>query len=163
MMKNVRDNLLLCAQLIALVCCVAVLKHTDQIHQQSSYAPVADTAPVFDEEKLSQLIHKEIAALPKPIDGKDGASGTNGQNGSNGQNASVDYDKVRSIVQDEVAKIPTPKDGNNGADGIGSPGREIELQTNILNGNLEWRYIGDDSWQLLMKRCAMLGNCDGTQ
>lgn len=41
----------------------------------------------------------------------------------------------------------------------GPAGREIELQTNNLTGDIEWRYIGDDLWTVLMKNCKIKGEC----
>lgn len=41
----------------------------------------------------------------------------------------------------------------------GPAGREVELRTNSTTGDMEWRYVGDDLWTVLMKKCTILNNC----
>ena len=94
-----------------------------------------------------------------------------GPKGEKGDKAEIDYGLVKDLVKTEVQKIDIKdgkdglpgKDGANGVDGEkgnqgepGSPGLEVELRTNPLNSNLEWRYIGDDSWQILLNTCGVV-------
>lgn len=92
-------------------------------------------------------------------------------------------------VQGEIGPmslVPGPhgKDGNDGSSGVpgstgligpqgepgtpgepgpqgdaGAPGLQTELRTDPLNGDLEWRYVGDDDWQILMPFCSIVNTC----
>lgn len=56
---------------------------------------------------------------------------------------------------------PQGEPGTQGEPGEpGQSGREIELRTNPINGNLEWRYDGDLSWHVLMKACQITKTCE---
>jgi hypothetical protein len=66
-----------------------------------------------------------------PIKGIDYTDGVNGQNGSNGADG-----------KDGVGQKGDPGQP-------GQPGRETEFRCNPDNDNYEWRYVGDDSWQII--------------
>lgn len=106
-----------------------------QTVQNSAY-PVKGDPGVVDYQQVDALVQQRVSELPKPKDGAPGHDGVNGQDGKPGN------------------------DGANGQDGVGVGGREVEMQANPLSGNLEWRYIGDDSWQLLIKKCQITDSCD---
>ncbi len=166
-MQKVRDNLLLIAQLITLVCALAVLNKASLLQQESYSTPVMESTsstPTLDDARLTELLQKEFPTLPqiqptvvKGAPGNPGADGQPGANGKDGKTPVVDYNTIKDMVKQEVAKLPAPKDGLNGKNGADAP--LVELQTNILTGNLEWRYAGYDSWQLLMKKCDLIGVC----
>ncbi len=125
--------------------------------------PKGDKGEV-DSQQLAQIVEKEISKqlteTPQPNNGKDGKNGEDGSDGANGQNgkdAVVDYTEVKKIVSDEMSRLPV------------SQPREIEFQVNPKNENVEMRYVGDDSWQILLKsdllwqiflkRCSEIGMC----
>lgn len=125
-------------------------------------------AATVDYQQIDSMIRNRVAELPKPIDGvrgQDGvsAAGSDGSDGKGGQDGTSGKSAYQTWL--DQGNVGTEQDfllalkGAPGQDAIGAPGREIELQSNPLNGNLEWRYIGDDSWQLLLNKCKITDTC----
>lgn len=118
--------------------------------------PKGDT-PEIDYKLIASMVEQQtaqrVSSIPLPKNGSDGKDGESIR-GADGKDAVVDYDKVRSLIQEEVFKLPIPSQGD-----IGVAGREVEFQTNPKTNNLEWRYIGDDSWQILMRNCQITNTC----
>ncbi len=95
-----------------------------------------------------------------------------------GQIEKIDYSKLEQIIEDKVTKklttIPPAKDGTNGNNGLdgytpikgidyfdgenGINGKTPELRINPLTGDIEWRYIGDRLWNVLLENCS-IKNC----
>jgi hypothetical protein len=88
------------------------------------------------------------------IQGPQGIPGTPGQ--------SVTADQIALAVTTYLQANPPPA-GANGQDGApgdpGQPAREIQLRTNPQNGNLEWKYTDDLSWNILTRACMFTGTC----
>lgn len=62
----------------------------------------------------------------------------------------------------EVVKGDPGVKGDQGPQGLaGKDGREIELRKNLLTGDLEWRYVGDDFWTVLFRKCDFMETCGG--
>lgn len=160
MTQKIRDILLLVAQITTLACAVVVISRAGALQQLSYNAPdvIAPIQPAFDEKQLTEIIQKQLPLLqPKAgADGANGQDGANGIHGTNGKDATVDYEAIRTMVKDEVAKIPAPL---NGKDALSPPA--IEFNPNPSPGVIEWRYAGDDSWQVALNLCTVLGSCNG--
>lgn len=131
---------------IALVCLSVFSLGLNSLHaaaslnnKQSVPAPIPTKAepvkpPKVDYQKIDNMIQQRIADLPKPKDGQNGADGKDGARGENGKNAKPA----------DVSVSLTP-----------------EFRSNPLSHNLEWRYVGDDSWQLLLNACLLTNSCVG--
>lgn len=85
------------------------------------------------------------------LQGSPGPQGVQGQPGVN-----VTPDQIASAVSDYLQANP-PIQGGQGDPGIS--GREVELQSDPLTGDLEWRYVGDSFWQPLLKLCQITNTC----
>lgn len=153
-LRETRDNLLLVAQVFAVVAILAVWADINEIKRLDAVTPAAQSSPV-DYEKINQIVTARIEAMPQAKDGRDGIDG------SNGKDAQVNESLLRSIIQEEVAKIPRPKDGTNAETIRETVVQSPEFRTNPDNGNFEWRIVGDDSWQIIKRACEFLGVCNG--
>lgn len=107
---------------------------------QGPIGPKGDT-PQIDYTKIANIINQQIATLPKPKDGIDGTNGKNGVIGNPGVN------------------------GTNGQDGLpgvqGADGLSVELRYNAAKQQIEWRYVGDITWKLLVSNCTLANTCTG--
>lgn len=117
---------------------------------------VQSSQPQINYQKISQIVAKQVAALPTPPAGSNGANGVNGRNGINGspgQNGT----NGQSIVG-----IPGPQ-GEAGIQGPqgdpGAPGKTVELQYNSLKAEIEWRYTDDLLWRPLVSACTLTNTC----
>lgn len=89
------------------------------------------------------------------IKGDRGLRGFNGSDGKNGQvGPKGDTGASGKTIITQGQKGDTGDQGDQG-----EPGREIEIRTNPLNGNKEWRYSGTISWQILIKKCEINSTC----
>lgn len=109
----------------------------------------------------------KISALPignnktlyvVPVKGDQGPQGEQGPKGDTGQQGqpgvSIKGDKGDTVTIQGL-------DGKDGAQGEpGSSGREVEFQYNEAAKRIEWRYVGDDGWQILINQCQLLGTCE---
>lgn len=51
--------------------------------------------------------------------------------------------------------------GEDGAPGEpGPPGREVEFRYNEAKQRIEWRYVGDGGWQVLIDQCVLTNTCE---
>ncbi len=83
-------------------------------------------------------------------DGKDGRDGVDGINGKDGADGADGKDGI------DGKDGADGKDGKDGKDGVdGKDGREIELRVN--NGEIQWRYVGEDSWTSLISLSELKG------
>lgn len=136
------------------------IQNTSQLDTSTDPQPLKATKGdpgIVDYQKvqsiIEQKVHQEIATLPKPQNGQDGSSGVQGNPGIQGSNGSQGVQGSQGTSGNDGAP------GASGQDAVGTPGREAEFQSNPLTGNLEWRYVGDDSWQLLIEKCAITNIC----
>lgn len=119
----------------------------------------------------SAMTSNNIVAGPAGSTGPQGPMGPQGEIGPAGQTvvvtppAQVEVPAVERVPIQPSPEVIVGPQGAQGEQGIQGPpgqdGREIELQRNDQTGDLEWRYIGDDFWSLLFKRCELLENCGG--
>lgn len=91
------------------------------------------------------LLKRELTGL-RGYPGSDGQDGADGEDGRDGKNST----SLRTVIKKEV-----PLKGEQGDPG--TPGREVEFRHH--NSRIEWRYVGEDIWTVLVKDCELLGNC----
>jgi hypothetical protein len=110
-----------------------------------------ETHHYVDQQIKSASLTKPIQEIVnKPIPGKDGRDGKDGKDGRNGTNAistnTVVEKPVTTVIQQNV-----PVQGAKGDKGDqgepGTSGRELELGKQ--DGQIVWRYTGDEAWQTL--------------
>ena len=82
-----------------------------------------------------------------------GATGTSGQ-GTSGQNGSQG---VRGLDGQQGVAGEKGEQGSMGEPGV--PGKEVEFRYNVSKNRIEWRYVGDDTWQILVKNCQLTNTC----
>lgn len=100
---------------------------------------------------------------PTPIKGQDGVEGMQGLNGISGEKGAKGDAGVKGDTGATGATGAVGEPGIQGDQGIqgepAAPARETELRTNPLNNNLEWKYVDDTSWHLLIKQCQITDSC----
>jgi hypothetical protein len=109
-----------------------------------------DTRRYVDQQIKETLLANPISEPPEqPIPGKDGKDGRDGTDGKDSMSTTtVVQQPITTILQQNVP-IPGEK-GEKGDRGLpGQPGREIEL--GIKDGQVVWRYVGDEEWQTLVE------------
>lgn len=95
-----------------------------------------------------------------------------GATGAKGADAVVNYPQIEDFITKQLSLIPNPQNGTNGANGAdgtngkdgvdgqdglpGIPGKEIELRRDPETGNVEWRYVDEDFWTLLIDKCELV-------
>lgn len=94
----------------------------------------------IDYQRVAQIIQQQLATLPAPQNGTPGIPGIPGQNGINGVPG--------------TGGVPG-KDGTNGIDG-----RTPEVRSNPMTGDIEWHYVGDRLWTILVPKCSLIINCE---
>lgn len=135
-------------QLVLVLLLLSIFVISLRVAKPNNYikGQTGDTGMV-DYEKVNKLIEQKVNSIPIPTNGINGLNGKDGKNGVDGQ----------SIVGPQG---PAGESGPKGEQGdIGSPGLQTEFRTNPNSGNLEYRYIGDDSWTTLMKQCQITNSC----
>jgi len=100
------------------------------------------------EKKLEEAKSDVIIATLKGEKGDKGDSGKNGTDGKDGTNST----STKETIVKEV-----PLKGEQGE--AGAAGRETEFRYNETKQRIEWRYIGDSGWQILVKKCTLLADC----
>lgn len=86
-----------------------------------------------------------------PVKGDKGSKGDAGAQGPPG--VGIKGDKGDSVTI-------KGQDGVNGAQGEpGASGREVEFQYNATDKRIEWRYVGDEGWQVLIDQCVLTDTC----
>lgn len=106
-----------------------------------------------------------IRGTPGPM-GPIGKTGLQGEKGDDGigiqgpAGLSPTDEQIARAVSDYLANNPPAAgaDGQPGQDGIN--GRDIELRTNPVTLNIEWRYVGNDLWTVLTTHCELTNTCD---
>lgn len=83
--------------------------------------------------------------------GSNGPKGDTGQNGNNGQDGPPGPQGLTGLTGE------TGLQGIQGAAGV--DGRQIELRSNDTDKTIEWHYIGDTSWQVLVRYCDLTSSC----
>lgn len=78
--------------------------------------------------------------------------------GERGPVGEAGADGATVITEKETVLEKTGEQGPQG--NPGPAGREVELQRNAATGDLEWRYVGDELWQLLLEGCELTGVCE---
>lgn len=146
-MQKTREYLILTAQAIFAVCLILLLVNFNraQVDTKSLIGAKGDTAEVDYRSintAIDQQVKTQIDALPKSKDGKDGQNGANGKDGT-----SVDYVVVDRIIQQKI------QDAFDALEKPELPTLEIEHRNNPDNGLPEWRFAGDDSWQVCGDSC----------
>lgn len=87
-----------------------------------------------------------------PIKGDKGDPGERGPAGQPG--ASIKGDKGDTVTIQGL-------DGKDGAQGEpGASGREVEFMYNDDKKRIEWHYVGDDGWQILVDQCKLTDTCE---
>lgn len=86
--------------------------------------------------------------------GVSGPAGTNGLNGTNGIDGAPGSQGLQGLQG--IQGIPG-LNGTNGTNGI--DGKQVELRGNNTTKAIEWRYIGDANWQILVKYCDLTNTC----
>lgn len=114
--------------------------------------PKGDPAQV-DYDQIHNFIIEQVAMIPRPKDGNT-IQGPPGQSiqGPPGQPGESIQGPAGQNGQDAVGIDGTPGEP-------GQPGREVEMRSNPANGNLEWRYVGELSWQTLITACEITNTC----
>lgn len=134
---------------------LSVSQHVNQSQNTNEpMQPINVKPEKVDYKQIDSIIEKKVKPLPLPINGVNGADGLPGASiiGPPGPAGTT-------VVGPKGESGAKGEDGQAGQDAIGEPGREVEMRSNPLNGDIEWRYVGDDSWQLLMKKCELSGTC----
>lgn len=123
--------------------------------------------------KVAQIIHQQLENIPvkngvdgQSIVGPQGLSGTNGLNGVDGINGqNVTSDQIATAVS-AYLQVNPPASGAQGEKGdtglqgpAGTDASTVELQYNTVKAQIEWRYNGDTSWQVLVQTCALTNSC----
>lgn len=83
-----------------------------------------------------------------------GPQGTQGVQGTSG--VSVTPDELASAVSTYLQVNP-PSPGAQGDPG--TAGAQVELRVNPGTKNLEWRYDGQLTWQILLQTCELTNSC----
>lgn len=103
----------------------------------------------------NQTLEKEnpdfIALLKKELSGERGSSGLDGEDGKDGK------DGENAVSTITTVKEQVPIKGDKGD--IGQAGREVEFQYNSVKDRIEWRYIGEDIWTVLVDACELTNTC----
>lgn len=103
---------------------------------------------------LSDIRDKVTAEITvKNVKGQKGEKGDAGLNGKDGTNGVDGKNGQTQVINKEITLDGKP--GEPGQDG-----REIEFRYNELKQRAEWRYIGDDYWQLFFKACTITNTCN---
>lgn len=122
------------------------------IHNPSgrSYPQMVQSAqpePV-DYAKITKIVQHQISLLPTPqngVNGKDGVNGTNGTTGATGKTGSVGVAGAQ---------------GSPGPQGEpGATGKSIQLRYNATKAQIEYRYDGDITWNILVTICTLTNAC----
>ncbi len=123
--------MILLALLLAVVCGLNIylaIKAGEFTRFKQQFENAQQRQPEIDYAVIDRLIAGHLSELPTPKDGANGLNGRDGRDGSSGRDG---------------------VDGKDGTDGLpGIPGREIELAKDT-EGNILWRYTGDDFWTVL--------------
>lgn len=98
---------------------------------------------------------KDKTLMVVPIKGEKGEKGDAGAAGPQGlPGVSIRGDKGETVVIEGI-------DGVDGLPGEpGAPGREVEFQYNEAKQRIEWRYVGDRGWQVLVEQCVFDNTCE---
>lgn len=105
-------------------------------------------------DPVVHMLQDEDGDILELLKGDPGPKGDKGEDGSNGKDGT------------------DGKDGNNGVNGRdgegvqgepGPPGREVEFQYNETKNRIEWRYVGDSRWQVLVDGCKLVKSCEDLQ
>lgn len=124
--------------------------------------------------------NKNIASIPGPM----GYSGSPGQQGLQGQRGIQGLQGEPGLKGDKGEVGLTGPQGLQGAQGMQGPqgvqgekgekgdtgetgpqgepgqnGREIEVRHNDELDRTEWRYVGDEQWQVLVRDCEISDTC----
>ena len=86
-----------------------------------------------------------------------GAQGIQGTQGLYGEQGAQGTQGIQGIQGDPGAPGEQGTQGEPGEPG--QSGREIELRTNPNSLNIEWRYVGDSNWHILISLCQIQGGC----
>lgn len=100
-------------------------------------------------------IYLAIAKFCETHDQCRGADGINGVNGLPGPLGPIGPNGLQGMMGLQGEQGPQGIQGETGPQGIqgpqgepGADGREIERRCNPAGPRMEWRYVGDDSWQV---------------
>lgn len=94
------------------------------------------------------------------FDGRDGSQGPPGPQGPTGPQG---VEGPEGIQGSEGEPGPVGEQGPQGEQGApgepGQNGREVEFRHNDEQDRTEWRYVGDDNWQVLYEDCEITDTC----
>lgn len=108
----------------------------------------------IDYERLSDTVRDQLSQLDQPAQGPQGIAGAAGRDGAAGKDGSDGLDGAPGKDGSDG------KDGTNGIDGVSLLGRTPEFRANPITGDIEWRYVGDRLWTVLLAKCSLLVNCE---
>lgn len=109
-----------------------------------------------DEMNLIKTLESEsvIVAPVRGVAGAPGKNGKDGRDGTNGANGSNGVSTVSTFATETIIK-EVPLQGEPG-----QPGKSTELRYNTAKSRIEWRYVGDDGWQILVDKCTLINSCE---
>lgn len=146
--KTVWALLILALLLNVIAIGIAIHSPSGHSYPQVLQTPVAQV----DYTKITQIVARQIAALPKPINGINGVNGVSGQSGTPG---------IQGLTGAQGLQGPIGPQGEAGLQGPqgdpGIPGAQIEIR--YVGGLIEWRYNGQLLWQILVSACTLTNMC----
>lgn len=146
--KRIMRILILAWILILILCTVLAFLIALAFNKTYKAIQVANTR-ISTLERMQPV----VIGANQPTVGQIGPPGPQGIPGEDGVDGK-DSKSVNTIIQESIPGPIGPKGdtGKIGPQGMpGKSARELELRNNPITGDAEWRYIGDDEWQLLMK------------
>lgn len=94
---------------------------------------------------------------PVGVQGIQGPQGKQGEVGLQGEPGPQGVQGIQGPVGETGDTGPQGEQGAQGDPGVA--GREIELRHNDKKDRVEWRYVGDEGWQVLMRDCELINFC----
>lgn len=127
--------------------CIRINAGEDAMQHEFIFKTLTENKTVKSDDDFIKLVKEELRG-DQGFRGSDGIDGTDGADGQDGETA---ISKITTI------KEQMPIKGDKGD--IGQAGREVEFQYNTLKDRLEWRYIGDPFWTVLVDACELTNTC----
>lgn len=126
--------------------CVKINTGKDTANYEFIFETLEDSKVMRSDTDFIELLKDELRGEK----GDTGATGLAGRNGVDGTDGQDGKSAVSTIIKEHI-----PIKGEQGD--VGESGREVEFRHN--NDRIEWRYVGEDFWSVLVNDCELLDNC----
>lgn len=124
--------------------CIEINSDSEHINYEFFFESLEKSQTIKEDPDFIDLIKEELRG-DQGFRGSDGVDGMNGVDGKDGK----DSVSVKTVIKEQV-----PVKGD-----IGQAGREVEFQYNNLKQRIEWRYVGESFWQVLVDACELTNTC----